>query len=72
MSGGKEQAPNGLTTGSGDAPTNGVPGRPRRRRRRVARALLLGGAAALVSSRDLRNRLLDALFGPEEEFEYES
>src|SRR5579862_3226794 len=46
--------------------------RPRRHRRIVTRTLLVGGAVALVTRREVRDRLLDALFGPEEEFEYES
>jgi hypothetical protein len=38
----------------------------------VAKALLLGGVVALVAKPEVRNRLLDALFGPEEQFEYDS
>jgi hypothetical protein len=34
--------------------------------------LLLGGVVALVLSKDLRGKLLDALFGAEEEFDYSS
>jgi len=50
---------------------------PKRRKRRggIGRLLLLamvGGAIALVASEDLRNKVLDALFGKEEEFEYTS
>jgi hypothetical protein len=32
----------------------------------------LGGVVALVTKEDLRSRLLDAVFGPEEQFEYDS
>jgi hypothetical protein len=34
--------------------------------------LLLGAIVALVLSKDLRGKLLDALFGAEEEFDYSS
>jgi nicotinate-nucleotide--dimethylbenzimidazole phosphoribosyltransferase len=34
--------------------------------------MLLGGVVALVVKPEVRNRLLDALFGPEEQFEYDS
>jgi len=39
---------------------------------RVAKVLALGGVVALVTKDDLRSRLLDAVFGPEEQFEYDS
>src|SRR5918994_2219019 len=49
---------------------------PRRRRKGGLGKLLLlgvvGGGVALVVSEDLRKKLLDALFGAEEEFEYTS
>jgi ferric-dicitrate binding protein FerR (iron transport regulator) len=49
---------------------------PRRRRRGgVGRALLLlvvAGALAMVLSEDLRSKVLDLLFGKEEEFDYSS
>jgi len=38
----------------------------------VLKAVLLGGVVALAAKPEVRNRLLDALFGPEEQFEYES
>jgi hypothetical protein len=47
----------------------------RKRRGRLGRLLLLalvGGGAALALSEDLRKKVLDALFGAEEEFEYTS
>ena len=49
---------------------------PRRRikkRRRLGRKLLvvmLGGGIALIASEKLRSKVLDALFGAEEEFQY--
>jgi hypothetical protein len=49
---------------------------PRRRRKsrlgRLVLFALVGGAIALVLSEDARRTVLDALFGPEEEFEYTS
>lgn len=49
---------------------------PRRRRRRgLGRALMLlaiGGVLALALSEDLRSKVLDLLFGSEEEFDYSS
>ncbi len=46
----------------------------RRRRRRGGLLLVLtvGAAAALLMNEGVRNKLLDALFGAEEEFEYTS
>jgi hypothetical protein len=49
--------------------------RKRPRRRRMGRTLMVlavGAIAAVAVSEDLRTRLLDALFGKEEEFEYAS
>jgi len=46
-----------------------------KKKRGLGRVLLLaivGGAIALAVSEDLRKKLLDALFGAEEEFEYSS
>src|SRR5579862_9751819 len=40
--------------------------------RRLVKAALLGGFVALLTRTGVRGRVLDALFGPEEEFEYES
>src|SRR5579863_7554423 len=40
--------------------------------RRLAKVALLGGFIALLTRSDVRGRVLDKLFGPEEEFEYES
>ena len=45
----------------------------RRRRKRKGRLLLIaiiGGGIALAASEGLRKKVLDALFGAEEEFEY--
>jgi hypothetical protein len=50
-------------------------GPKKRRRGGIGKLLLLaivGGAAALALSEDLRNKVLDALFGKEEEFDYTS
>jgi hypothetical protein len=47
--------------------------RPRKRKRRGGLLLILIGAgAAIALSEGLRSKLLDALFGSEEEFEYSS
>jgi len=43
-----------------------------RRGKGVLGLALVGGVVALVASEDLRKKLLDALFGAEEEFEYSS
>jgi len=50
---------------------------PKRKRKkggpgRLLLLLVIGAAAALVLSEDLRGKLLDALFGKEEEFDYGS
>ena len=49
---------------------------PKRKKRRGVGSLLgialIGGVVALVASEDLRKKVLDALFGVEEEFEYTS
>jgi hypothetical protein len=50
-------------------------GKRKRRRGGLGRLLLLaivGGGLALALSEDLRNKVLDALFGAEEEFDYSS
>jgi hypothetical protein len=50
-------------------------GPKRRRKGGIGRVLMLGvvgGALALAFSEDLRNKVLDALFGAEEEFDYTS
>jgi hypothetical protein len=48
----------------------------KRKKRRPLRKLILlgivGGGLALVVSEDVRNKVLDTLFGKEEEFEYSS
>ena len=46
------------------------PKKKKRRGRKLFFLLLVGGAGALVLSEDVRNKLLDALFGSEEEFQY--
>jgi hypothetical protein len=51
------------------------PKKRRRKRKGIGRLLLLGiigGAVAMAASEDLRNKVLDALFGAEEEFDYTS
>jgi hypothetical protein len=58
--------------GAGSALREG-PKKPKKRR--LGRLLLLGivgGGLALALSEDLRNKVLDALFGAEEEFDYTS
>lgn len=48
---------------------------PPKRKHRLRRMLMLaivGGVLALALSEDLRNKVLDALFGAEEEYEYTS
>ena len=48
---------------------------PKKRKGGIGRLLLIaiiGGAAAIAISEDLRNKVLDALFGAEEEFDYTS
>ena len=48
---------------------------PKKRRGGIGRLLLvaiLGGAVAIAVSEGLRNKVLDALFGAEEEFDYTS
>jgi hypothetical protein len=50
-------------------------GQKKPKKRRLGRLLfvgIVGGVAALALSEDLRNKLLDALFGAEEEFDYTS
>lgn len=48
--------------------------KPKKRRLRTLRRMLslgvVGGGAALAISEDLRNKVLDKLFGAEEEFQY--
>ncbi|MEA2428860.1 MAG: hypothetical protein QOF37_2488 [Thermoleophilaceae bacterium] len=50
----------------------GSKGRKKRRRGGLFTLLLVGGVAALVLNEGLRKKLLDVLFGAEEEFEYTS
>ena len=47
-------------------------GKKRRRGPRLLLLLLVGAGVAMVASESLRNKVLDALFGAEEEFEYTS
>src|ERR687886_783789 len=46
--------------------------RRKRGKGRLLLLLLVGGAVAIALSEDLRKKVLDALFGAEEEFEYTS
>jgi hypothetical protein len=59
------------------ADPGGEPDQPKRGRSskhggRLLKVALLGGVVALLVNDDLRNQLLDALFGAEEEFDYSS
>ncbi|HEY1777296.1 MAG TPA: hypothetical protein VGG41_14150 [Solirubrobacteraceae bacterium] len=47
-------------------------GRRSKRRGRFVKVIVLGGVVAIAIRPQVRNRLLDALFGPEEQFDYES
>ena len=50
-----------------------LPGGEARKRRRLGRKLLIafvGAVAALAASEKLRSKVLDTLFGAEEEFQY--
>ncbi len=44
--------------------------KPKRRKRKLLFVAIVGAAAALALSEGLRKKVLDALFGAEEEFEY--
>ena len=58
---------------SADPETESDQPAPRTRRsHRLLKVAALGGAVVLLLSEDLRNQLLDALFGAEEEFSYSS
>jgi adenylosuccinate synthase len=50
----------------------GAKAKKKRRRGGLLTMLLVGGVAAVILSEGLRKKLLDALFGAEEEFEYTS
>ena len=50
----------------------GAKAKKKRRRGGLVTLLLVGGIAALVLSEGLRKKVLDTLFGAEEEFEYTS
>jgi hypothetical protein len=53
----------------GDAPKHSKPPKKHHWGRRIM-LLLVGGGAALAASEGLRSKVLDLLFGAEEEFEY--
>jgi hypothetical protein len=53
----------------GDAPKHSKPKRKKHRGRTLL-LLLIGAGGALAASEGLRSKLLDAMFGAEEEFEY--
>jgi hypothetical protein len=60
-------------SGRADPETESDQPAPRTRRsHRLLKVAALGGAVALVLNQDLRNQLLNALFGAEEEFSYSS
>ena len=50
----------------------GQKAKKKRRRGGMLTLLLIGGIAAIALSEDLRKKVLDTLFGAEEEFEYSS
>jgi hypothetical protein len=58
------------TAASGLAGDARKAGRKGRRRGRKLMIVLIGGGLALAGSEDLRSKVLDTLFGAEEEFEY--
>jgi hypothetical protein len=67
------QAANSLRTASNQL--MGQPPRRRRRRRAARRSLMLIGIGAILAialSSELRSKILDMLFGAEEEFDYTS
>jgi hypothetical protein len=56
-----------------EAPKHSTPKKKRKGGlRRLVLVALFGGAVAIAVSEDLRNKVLDALFGAEEEFDYTS
>lgn len=57
---------------AGEALRQGPKPKKKRRPGRVLLLIAAGAIAALVLSEDLRTKVLDALFGKEEEFEYTS
>jgi hypothetical protein len=57
-----------LAGAAGESPRARAP----KRRGRFVKVIVLGGVVAVVVKPQVRNRLLDALFGPEEQFDYES
>src|ERR1700761_7435286 len=71
MSAGRRQASD-ATQGSASGAGSDASAPRRRHRGRVGALLVAGGIVTLAVSRGARNRVLDIVFGPEEEFEYES
>jgi hypothetical protein len=58
-----------------DAPKHTTPAKTRKRKGGIGRLLLvaiIGAVVAIAVSEGLRNKVLDALFGAEEEFDYTS
>ncbi|MDX6682529.1 MAG: hypothetical protein QOG94_2568 [Solirubrobacteraceae bacterium] len=57
-----------------DAPKGATPAKAKRKGGigRLLLVAIIGGAVALAASEGLRNKVLDALFGAEEEFDYSS
>ncbi|MEA2138231.1 MAG: hypothetical protein QOG56_1381 [Solirubrobacteraceae bacterium] len=57
-----------------DAPKGATPAKAKRKGGigRLLLVAIIGGAVALAASESLRNKVLDALFGAEEEFDYSS
>ncbi|HEV7807087.1 MAG TPA: hypothetical protein VGO80_14790 [Solirubrobacteraceae bacterium] len=57
-----------------DAPKGATPAKAKRKGGigKLLLVAIIGGAVALAASESLRNKVLDALFGAEEEFDYSS
>ena len=61
-----------LAGAAGEAAITRGSRRSTKRRGRLVKVIVLGGFVAFAVKPQVRNRVLDALFGPEEQFDYES